>query len=93
MNMSFLLAVESALLLACIAVSIVRWSIGHKEDDQLHVLDSDKDLVPVQAALAHKLDVVDRWRRVLITGAVIVGVALIIMHAYSVWQQNSVTGY
>jgi hypothetical protein len=36
---------------------------------------------------------VDRWRRVLILAAILVGVALAALHVYSVWQQGTVTGY
>jgi hypothetical protein len=89
MNVSVLFAPWSVLFVAFVAVSVIRWSIGQKEDDHLHVLDTDTDLVGVQASVAHKLDVLDRWKKVLLIANVLFALVVAGMHMYSTFLRNA----
>ncbi|HYP08175.1 MAG TPA: hypothetical protein VER03_18220 [Bryobacteraceae bacterium] len=89
MNLNPLLMLWSGLLLATVAVSVVRWNVGHKEDDHLHYMDTDAHLVAAQAATAQRLSVLDRWRRVLLAVTLLVGLGLAAAHLYKVWEQGA----
>lgn len=89
MDFKLLLMVWSALLLATVAVSVVRWSASQKEDDHLHFMDNETDLVAVQAATAKRLSSLDRLRRTLLLATVLVGLLLAGFHLYRVWQQGA----
>jgi hypothetical protein len=89
MNLGVLFAPWSVLFAAFVAVSLMKWSIGQREDDHLHVLDTDKDLVGVQADVAHKLDVLDRWKRVLLVANVLFAFAIAAWHMYVTFLRNS----
>ena len=63
MNMQLLLALWAAIFAAALAIVVLmRWKLGRREDDHLHFADSEQQLVAVQANIAHKLDVLDRWK-------------------------------
>jgi hypothetical protein len=72
MNLNVLLTLWSGLLLATVAVSVLRWNAGQKEDDHLHMLD-DAKLISAQIATAHRLDVLDRWKAVLLVLTLLLG--------------------
>jgi hypothetical protein len=90
MNLNVLLTLWSGLLLATVAVSVLRWNAGQKEDDHLHMLD-DAKLISAQIATAHRLDVLDRWIRVLLVLTLLLGLALGALHMYNVWLQGTYT--
>lgn len=93
MDMTVLLGVWSALLAAYLGVSLMRWSAGHKEDDHLHVLDSEKELVGVQLSVSRKLDMLDRWKTALLVATLLTGLMLAALHMYTVWQRNAALPY
>ena len=93
MEMSVLLALWSALFAAYLGVSITRWSVGHREDDHLHVLDSEKELVGVQMSVSRKLDMLDRWKAALLVATLLAGLAIAVLHMYAVWQRNAAIAY
>jgi hypothetical protein len=90
MNLNVLLTLWSGLLLATVAVSVLRWNAGQKEDDHLHMLD-DAKLISAQIATAHRLDVLDRWMRVLLVLTLLLGLAVGALHLYNVWLQATYT--
>ena len=75
------LAIWSLLALAVIALLVTRKIVAGKEDDHIHVLDG----VPVtqQTVVAHKLDVIDRWGKILTALAVAGGLAIAALYVYS----------
>jgi hypothetical protein len=89
MNLNLFLMLWSGLLLATVAVSVVRWNAGHKEDDHLHFMDNEADLVTAQAATARRLTALDRLRRLLMLATLLFGFALAAVHLYRVWLQGA----
>jgi hypothetical protein len=88
MNMQLLLGLWAAVIVAYMSVLVMRWIVGKREDDHLHVLDSEQTLVS-QSAIAHKLDVLDRWKATLLILTVLVGIIIGTLHVYNTWQATS----
>jgi hypothetical protein len=70
------------------AVAMMRWSLGRREDDHLHYSDREQPLIAAQAAMARKLDVLDRWKSLLLAGTILVGLAAIALHMYNMWSKG-----
>jgi len=77
-------------LAASVLVLIVwRKAVGRNEDDTLHVLHGEA--LPQQAAVAHKLDVIDRWGKTLTILTVAFGVLIAGVFVYQTWVQTTTT--
>lgn len=88
MNMQLLLGVWAAIFAAYATVALMRWNLGRSEDDHLHFADSEQQLVTKQAGIAHKLDVLDRWKAALLTLTIVVA---IIIGAIQIYLQATST--
>ena len=91
MNMQLLFGVWAAIFAAYAIVALMRWNLGRREDDHLHFADSEQQLVATQTTIAHKLDVLDRWRTVLLTLTIVSAVIIGLLEIYIVWQSTSTT--
>jgi hypothetical protein len=77
-------------LAACVLALLVwRKAVGRNEDDTLHVLHGEA--LPQQAAVAHKLDVIDRWGKTLTIVTVAFGVLIAGVFVYQTWVQTTTT--
>ena len=90
MNMHLLLGMWAAILAAYVSVAILRWNLGKREDDHLHVLDAEQ-LISSQTAIAHKLDVLDRWKTALLVLTIVTALAIGALQAWRVWQESAST--
>jgi hypothetical protein len=86
MNIFVLLSAWLLVLAAFAAVAVLRWQLGRREDDHLHFGATDGQLVNTQVSIAHKLDVLDRWKSALLVLTILTGLAIAAIHAYNVWQ-------
>jgi hypothetical protein len=77
------------LVVAIIILVLVRRSVAAQEDDTLHVLDSDKDKVQEQIKIAQKLEVIDRWGKIVTIVAIIYTLVLIGAFAYLKFVESS----
>lgn len=91
MNTQLLLTIWAAIAAAYAIVVLMRWKIGRQEDDHLHFSDSEQQLVATQAATAHKLDVLDRWKMILLTLTILSALAMGALHVYTSWLAGSTT--
>jgi sterol desaturase/sphingolipid hydroxylase (fatty acid hydroxylase superfamily) len=89
MNVISVLALSAILLVAFAVVTGLRWSLGKREDDHLHYSDREQQLVTAQVSIAHKLDVLDRWKTALLIATILAGVAAIGLHTYNMWMSGS----
>jgi hypothetical protein len=89
MNVSLSFFVAGWLALACTiaGLAIYRRLVSTGEDDMLHVLDNESHVLK-QAALAHRLDTLDRWGKILTMTATIYGVLLAVGYFYRVWMEG-----
>jgi hypothetical protein len=89
MNMQLLLGIWAASLAAYVTVAVMRWHFGKREDDHLHVLDGDQQVLSAQNAIAHKLDVLDRWKTALLVLVILFAVLIGAVQVWNVWQTSS----
>ncbi|MDX2152417.1 MAG: hypothetical protein SFV54_16885 [Bryobacteraceae bacterium] len=83
-------AIAWAVLVATIIVlAVMRKFVADKEDDTLHVSTSNDAVVADQAAVAHKLEVIDKWGKGLTILAAVTGLALGAAYVYALWEQTS----
>lgn len=89
MNVSLTPFVAGWLALACTiaGLAIYRKLVSTQEDDMLHVLDNESHQLR-QAALAHRLETVDHWGKILTVGAMVYGVLLAVGYCYQVWMDG-----
>lgn len=83
------IVVWAVLAIFLIALIIYRRSVANKEDETVHVLDSDANLVPQQAAIARQLDVIDRWGKIVTVVLFLYTLALGALYMYNLWQESS----
>jgi len=91
MNLNLLpLVVMWGAMAASVLVLIVwRKMVARNEDDQLHVLHTEA--VPQQAMVAHKLEVIDKWGKIVTAVTVAFGVLIAALFVYQTWVQTSTT--
>ena len=81
------LVLWGALAASVLVLLVWRKAVGRHEDDTLHVLHAEA--VPMQAAVAHKLEVIDRWGKTLTVLTVVFGVLIGGLFMYQTWVQTS----
>jgi hypothetical protein len=89
MNYLPLLVVWSALALVVLALFVWRQSIARNEDDSLHVMHGA--LTP-QTSLAQKLDVIDKWGKILTVITVVSGLLIAAAYVYAQFAGRSALG-
>ena len=67
---------------------IYRKSVADREDDSIHL---EGGVSSQQVALAHRLELIDKWGKTLTVIAVVFGVVLGAIYLYQVW--NNVPSY
>jgi len=91
MNISLLPFLYPWVLLALAVIGLLVWrkAVASHEDDNLHVLDGGG---ADQTVVAHKLDQIDKWGKILTVIALVYGVILGAAYAYQAWIQTSQSG-
>jgi hypothetical protein len=79
-------------LMALSVLSLIIWrrQVAQDEDDSLHVLNAES-AVPRQMAMAHKLEVIDKWGKALTILTVVVGIVIAGVYFYQMWVSTSTT--
>jgi hypothetical protein len=75
----------SLLALVVIALIVYRKKISNSEDDILHVSNTSASVQ--QSVVARKLEVVDRWGKILTAIAFVYGLVVLAIYFYNVWNQ------
>jgi hypothetical protein len=81
------------IVMACgvAALAIYRKTISSHEDDTLHVSAASNINVSQQTDVAHRLDVIDRWGKLMTIIAAAYGLALAALYTYQMWVEGSRT--
>ena len=79
------------LALLVLALAIYRKVLSSKEDDSMHLADADAGIVSQQNVLAEKLEVIDKWGKILTIVVVAYGLVLAGLLLYQGWLQASKT--
>jgi len=74
---------------AAIVVALYRKFITRNEDDYIHVAEGEAKAIPHQIEMAQKLDVIDKWEKILLITAALTGVALGAAYIYHLWVASS----
>ena len=85
-----LLAFWGLMALSVLALIIYRRQVAQGEDDSLHLQHADT-AVPQQVAMAHKLETIDKWGKMLTILTVVVGIAIAGVYFYQLWVSTSTT--
>lgn len=75
-----------ALVLAVLVLALWRKVVAKHEDDTLHVL-SDSSVVRQQAAIAHRLEVIDTWGKTLTVVTALYVIVLFALYVYQQWAR------
>ena len=87
MNLVPLVVLETMLVLIVAGMIVWRKIVSRNEDDQLHVLHAEA--IPQQASVAKKLDVIDKWGKLITVITALVGVGLAALWIYQIWVEGS----
>jgi hypothetical protein len=72
------------LVAVVVAIAVWRKTVEHHDDHFVHVMGT-APAITQQAALAHKLDSIDRWGKALTAVAVVFGVILCAIYVWQTW--------
>ena len=77
------------IVLATLVIALIVWRkmVASHEDDTLHVLQGAP--IPQQHALAQKLELIDKWGKILTVIAVVFGLLVGAAYVYQVWVQSA----
>jgi hypothetical protein len=91
MNFDFRLLLALWALLAASVIVLIVWRkvVARNEDDQLPVLQAAA--VTQQVEVAHKLEVIDKWGKIVTAVTVAYGVLIAGLFIYQTWVQTSTT--
>jgi hypothetical protein len=91
MNFDFRLLLALWALLAVTVIVLIIWrkSVARYEDDQVHLLHTEA--VPQQAAVAQKLEQIDKWGKIVTAVTIAYGVLIAGLFIYQTWVQTSTT--
>ncbi|HZT28553.1 MAG TPA: hypothetical protein VFA33_01625 [Bryobacteraceae bacterium] len=96
MNIETMNLLPFAVIWAVLAVIVIflilyRRSIAHQEDDTLRVLEGS-EAISQQVQVAKRLEVIDRWGKMLTVVALVYGVAVGVAYVYQNWVRASNLG-
>jgi len=74
-----------ALALVVIGLLVYRRFVSANEDDLIHVSDAGGSVASQQEALAHRLDQIDKWGKILTAATVVYGLILGAVYIYQGW--------
>ena len=67
-------------------LAVMRKMAASNESDVIHV--SDKAFEDQQESIAHRLDKIDTWGKIVTAVTVVFGLCLLSVHLYNVWMQG-----
>ena len=76
------------LALVVLGLALYRKLITMGEDGFIHISETGSKMIPHQIALAHKLDVVERWGKSLTVVTLVAGLLLASIYLSQVWQAS-----
>ena len=92
MNISLIPFIVLWIVLAAVVLAMILWRqvVSRHEDENLHVMDTGA--VSHQVEIAHKLDVIDKWGKLLTIITVVYGLVLGALYLYRSWIEMSRIG-
>lgn len=84
-------AVWTLLAVIVLVLAAYRKMLSVHEDDSIHVTDGTKAMVSDQVANAQKIEVVEKWGKMLTAVAVLTGLLMLGIYIYNVFQSGATT--
>ena len=72
-----------------IALALYRRLVTEKEDDTIHISDTTGVVAAQQMQMAKRLEVLDRWGKILTVVAILSGLALAVWYGYLKWVETT----
>jgi len=88
-NLLPLIVLWGAMAISVLILIVWRKTVARNEDDNLHVLHTEG--VPQQALVAQKLEVIDKWGKIVTAVTVAFGVLIAGLFVYQTWVTASTT--
>ena len=79
----------AALALIVLGLAFYRRTVASHEDDCLHIRDDEASMLAQQGVLAHKLDMIDRWGKILTVVVAVYGGVLGVLFVYWSWVEKN----
>lgn len=76
------------LVAGVLSLALYRKFLANKEDNLVHVLDNDANLIPEQVAMTQKLTQIDHWGKMLTVLALVYGLVLAAFFLYQAWNSS-----
>src|SRR5881409_2224607 len=89
MNITPFVVIWSCLALVVLGLALYRKLVSMREDGYLHLAGDAAKLIPQQIAMAHKLDVVDRWGKTLTIFTAMGGLLLAAAYLYQRSEEHT----
>ena len=90
MNLTLVVTVWFVLGIATLALAVYRRIFAtHSEEDVVRLGPGEEGEIPKQVALAHKMEVIDRWGKTLTIIVVVIGLGLAAAYLYQAWLDPS----
>jgi hypothetical protein len=90
-NLTPYLAVWSFFALIVLVLAIYRKMLSTREDDSIHVSAGTAGLVGEQVANAQRIEVVEKWGKLLTAVVVVAGLAIASVYFYGIFQTGTTT--
>jgi hypothetical protein len=92
MNINFIPFAVVWALLAVVVLALIAYRkvVSSQEEETLHLADAGE--ASHQAVIAHKLELIDKWGKLLTVIAVVYGVILAGAYTYHIWLSTGATG-
>ena len=91
LNLGPFIVLEALLAISVLTLFIWRKAVSRNEDDSLHVL-HQSTAVSQQHAVAHKLDVIYKWGKILTVVTVVFGLVVGAAYVYDTFNKASGLG-
>jgi hypothetical protein len=88
-NLMPLIALWGAMAVSVLVLIVWRKTVARNEDDNLHVLHAEA--VPQQLMVAQKLELIDKWGKIVTAVTVAFGVLIAALFVYQTWVTTSTT--
>ncbi len=89
LNLTPFTVVWALLALVVLGLIAYRKVVSSHEDETLHL--SNQAVIPQQVSIAQKLEVIDKWGKLLTVIAVVYGLLLAAGYTYVTWMRSSTT--
>jgi hypothetical protein len=92
MHINFIPFLGLWIVMAIVVIVMIAWRkvVSRQEDETLHVMDTGA--VTHQVDVAHKLDVIDKWGKILTAVTIVYGLVLAALYLYQSWVEMSRIG-